>query len=55
VTSYDIAEYRDAARLCGADFFIPKSSSVWEEVTDLVEAVMSKAPLSIAGLDKEEE
>jgi DNA-binding NarL/FixJ family response regulator len=49
VASYDFAEYRDAAYQCGADFFVPEGSSIWEEITLLVEAVLMKSSLLIAG------
>jgi len=45
LADYDFVEYRDAAYRHGADFFIPKSSSAWEEIAALVEAFLSKACL----------
>ncbi len=42
LTNYDLEEYRDAARNYGADFFMPKGTSSWEEIIELVETVRSK-------------
>ncbi|MDD3472721.1 MAG: response regulator transcription factor [Syntrophaceae bacterium] len=43
LTNYDLEEYREAARNYGADFFMPKGTSSWEEIIKLVETVRSKA------------
>jgi DNA-binding NarL/FixJ family response regulator len=51
LADYDFVEYRDAAYRHGADFFIPKSSSAWAEITGLVEAFLSKACLLRANQD----
>ncbi len=45
LTDYDLAEYRDAAHRYGANFFITKGSSTWEDITSLVESVMSASRL----------
>lgn len=42
LTNYDLEEYREAARNYGADFFMPKGTSSWEEIIELVETVRSK-------------
>ncbi|MBI4774499.1 MAG: response regulator transcription factor [Deltaproteobacteria bacterium] len=39
LTSYDLPEYREAAREYGADFFIVKDSTSLEEIRVLVESV----------------
>jgi DNA-binding NarL/FixJ family response regulator len=36
VTSYDLAEYREAAVRCGADCFIAKDSMKWDQVATFV-------------------
>jgi len=42
ITNHDLAEYREAAFRYGADFFIAKGSSSWEEITGFVESILSK-------------
>ena len=42
VTSYDLQEYRDAAKDCGADHFIVKDESTESVIVDLVESVIAK-------------
>lgn len=42
ITNYDIPEYREAAFRNGADFFVPKGSWTWNEITGLVEALLLK-------------
>ena len=39
LTSYDLPEYREAAREYGADFFMVKDATSWEEIRSLVESV----------------
>jgi len=46
LTNYDLEEYRDAARRYGADFFMPKGSSTWEEIIRLVELISLKESLT---------
>ncbi len=41
LTSYDLPEYREAAKLCGANHFVSKSSSTAEEILALVESILS--------------
>jgi DNA-binding NarL/FixJ family response regulator len=36
LTSYDLAEYREAAARCGADCFITKDSAKWDQVSVMV-------------------
>lgn len=42
LTSYDLPEYREAARLGGANHFIPKGSSKAEEILALVDNIFSE-------------
>lgn len=42
LTNYDLEEYREAARLYGADYFMPKGTSTWEEIISLVETILGK-------------
>jgi DNA-binding NarL/FixJ family response regulator len=44
LTYYDSPEHRKAADQCGADYFLPKSSSV-EEVVELVQSIVSEKGL----------
>jgi DNA-binding NarL/FixJ family response regulator len=37
LTSYDYAEYREAAARCGADCFITKNSMKWDQILSMVE------------------
>jgi len=39
-TSYDLPEYREAARLSGADYFFQKGSSALEDILRLVESIL---------------
>jgi len=41
LTSYDLPEYREAAKLCGANHFVSKGSSTAEEILALVESILS--------------
>jgi CheY-like chemotaxis protein len=41
LTSYDLPEYREAAKLCGANHFVSKVSSTAEEILALVESILS--------------
>lgn len=41
LTSYDLPEYRQAANQCGANYFLPKSTST-EEVVELVQSILSE-------------
>lgn len=43
ITTHDIPEYREAARLCGACHFIPKGSSSGDDILTLVESIMAGA------------
>jgi DNA-binding NarL/FixJ family response regulator len=36
LTSYDLAEYREAAARCGADCFITKGSIKWDQISAMV-------------------
>ena len=36
LTSYDLAEYREAAARCGADCFISKDSMKWNQISAMV-------------------
>jgi len=45
ITNHDLAEYREAAFRYGADFFVAKGSSTWEEITGFVESILSKRGL----------
>ncbi len=36
LTSYDLAEYRQAAARCGADCFITKDSMKWDQISAMV-------------------
>ena len=49
ITNYDLPEYREAAFRYGADYFLPKESSTWEEMTRIVESVVSGAATSRNG------
>ncbi len=42
ITSYDILEYRDAAVLSGADYFMVKGESTESEIVGLVESLLRK-------------
>lgn len=42
LTSYDLPEYRDAAKQSGANYFISKGSSSAEEILALVESILSR-------------
>jgi DNA-binding NarL/FixJ family response regulator len=42
ITNYDLPEYREAAFRYGADYFLPKESSTWEEMARIVERVVSR-------------
>jgi DNA-binding NarL/FixJ family response regulator len=41
LTSYDLPEYRETAQKYGADHFITKGSSTWEEIATLVKSIAS--------------
>lgn len=41
LADHDLAEYREAAYRYGADFFVAKGSSSWEEIIGFVESVLS--------------
>lgn len=49
LTNHDLEEYREAARLYGADYFMAKGSSSPQEIIDLVESILSKQ----AGFDND--
>jgi CheY-like chemotaxis protein len=42
LTNYDLPEYREAARMSGADYFLSKGSSHTEQILALVSAVASR-------------
>ena len=46
VTSYDLPEYRYAAKDCGADHFIVKAESTEKVIVGLVEAVIASRAVS---------
>jgi len=50
LTSYDLPEYREAAREHGADYFLSKGSSTGEEILALVESILSGADNDFDGL-----
>ena len=41
LTSFDLPEYREAASMDGADYFMSKGSSTTEEVLALVDSILS--------------
>jgi DNA-binding NarL/FixJ family response regulator len=43
LTSYDLPEYREAAKLYGADYFLSKESSSREDILTLVESIQTKS------------
>jgi len=43
LTSYDLPEYRETAQKYGADHFITKGSSTWEEIATLVNSIASES------------
>ena len=44
LTSYDLPEYRHAARACGANHFTSKHTTSAEEIFSLVESIMESLP-----------
>jgi DNA-binding NarL/FixJ family response regulator len=42
LTSYDYPEYREAARACGAYYFLGKGSSTSQQIQDVVEGLWTK-------------
>jgi DNA-binding NarL/FixJ family response regulator len=42
LTSYDLPEYREAAKNYGADFFLSKGSSSREEILALIESILAE-------------
>jgi len=42
LTSYDLPEYREAAKNCGADYFLSKGSSIREEIIALVDSIFAE-------------
>jgi len=42
MTNYDFQEYREAAKSCGADYFVSKGSSTVEEILSLVDSILLK-------------
>jgi len=42
LTSYDYPEYREAARACGAYYFLGKGSSTSQQIQDVVEELWTK-------------
>ena len=43
ITNYDLAEYREAAYENGADYFLPKESTNWQEIAAIVESLVPDA------------
>jgi len=43
LTNHDSVEYREAAYQHGADHFLPKASSTWDEIAALVESILPDA------------
>jgi DNA-binding NarL/FixJ family response regulator len=41
LTSYDLPEYRESAQKYGADDFLVKGSSTWEEIATIVQSIAS--------------
>jgi DNA-binding NarL/FixJ family response regulator len=41
LTSYDLPEYRESAPKYGADHFLVKGSSTWEEIATVVQSIAS--------------
>ncbi|HLF98212.1 MAG TPA: response regulator [Methylococcaceae bacterium] len=41
LTSYDLPEYREAARRCGADYFLPKDTISREQLSALIEPLLA--------------
>jgi DNA-binding NarL/FixJ family response regulator len=41
LTSYDLPEYRESAQQYGADHFLVKGSSTWEEIATTVQTIAS--------------
>jgi DNA-binding NarL/FixJ family response regulator len=44
LTSHDLPEYREAAKSCGADYFVSKGSSTAEEILTLVDSILLEHP-----------
>ena len=42
LTSYDLPEYREAASMNGANYFVSKGSSTTEEILALVDSILSR-------------
>lgn len=42
LTTYDLREYREAASMNGADYFMSKRSSTTEEILALVDSILSE-------------
>ena len=42
LTSHNLLEYREAATLCGANFFVSKGSTTAEEILNLVDSILSE-------------
>jgi two-component system response regulator NreC len=43
ITNYDLAEYREAAYENGADYFLPKESTNWQQIAAIVESLVPEA------------
>lgn len=43
ITNYDLAEYREAAYENGADHFLPKESTNWQQIAAIVEYLVPEA------------
>jgi DNA-binding NarL/FixJ family response regulator len=49
LTSYDLAEYRKAAKESGADYFISKGSSTTEDILTLIDSILPELTSSERG------
>jgi len=50
LSSYDLPEYREAARQCGADYFFSKVYNTSQEITGLVDTILSGKPETAGGM-----
>jgi len=48
LTSYDFPEYRETAKRCGADHFIIKGSSSWDEIITIIKSISSETGKPVA-------
>jgi DNA-binding NarL/FixJ family response regulator len=54
LTSHDTEEYREAASAAGAEYFVSKGSSTWEEVSRIVESFLVIGPPATADPEHKE-